>query len=92
MDQINDSKIVRTGGDSPRTAAALTPGVEQDAPIGRNIVAQGFLFSTDGEFDVVTADGDTVNFPPGTHALFQQHSLMIKTILASSTAIGFLYR
>jgi hypothetical protein len=78
------TETVRTGGDSPTHQAAISIGTLATP-------AQGFMLTTDGQFNYTTIGGEVVTDAAGTWAVGVQYAMGIKSIDASTTAVGKLF-
>lgn len=58
---------------------------------GNNITVKGFLFTADGQLNVLTTGGYTVQFASGTWLLNVQHTLDIAQFLTGTTAVGYYF-
>jgi hypothetical protein len=78
------TQTVRTGGDAPSNQAEIAVGTLATP-------AQGFMLTTDGQFNYTTLGDQVVTDAAGTWAVGVQYAMGIKSIDASTTAVGKLF-
>lgn len=83
-DTFHPTASVRTGGDSPRAQGPIAVG-------SRDPIVQGFMLTTDGQFNYTTEDGQVVEDAAGTWQVGVQYAQRIKSINTGTTAVGKLF-